>query len=128
VLFQLSPELAAGIHIYNPIAQAQLDDDAAAALPAEYSLGLGYEGSQNFYLGAIASRSRAGPITLRAGLRYLFHKGYIARAGINTGASTFCVGWGVPLAMFTIEVSASAHPQLGISPGLGITWHKKEPE
>jgi hypothetical protein len=128
VVFQLSPELAAGIHIYNPFASPPWEDEVAATLPAEYSLGLGYEGSENFYFGAVASRSRAGPVTVRAMLRYLFSKGYCARAGINTAASSFSVGWSVPLAKFNIEATASAHPQLGITPGLGITWHKSEPQ
>lgn len=120
-LFHITPQFHFGIHTYNPTG-SNLGKDGTEKLPAIYTAGIGYETSDKFLISGEIQKQENEPINVNAGLQYSFKKQLFARVGMNSSASTYYLGVGVLLKSFRLDVTASVHPQLGISPGLMLIY------
>lgn len=112
----LTDKLHAGLHVYNPAGGkfSKTNEKMAAA----YKFGLGYDASERFFVSAEIVKAENFPVNINAGFQYRFAKALFARAGIVTATSVSYAGIGVGWSNFRLDISASYHPQLGLSPGL----------
>ncbi|UEG48502.1 hypothetical protein LK994_07620 [Ferruginibacter lapsinanis] len=126
LITHLTDKLNAGIHVYNPIGGKFSKTDEK--LTAAYKLGMGYDASDKFFVGAEIVKEEDFPVNVNAGIQYRFMKQLFARAGISSATSASYAGVGLAWNNFRLDVSGSYHPQLGWSPGLLLIMNfgKKE--
>lgn len=113
----LTDKLNAGVHFYNP-AGGSLSKTKNEKLTSIYKFGLGYEPSANFIVSAEIIKQEDMPVNVDAGIQYNFLKQFFARAGIISENGSPYAGAGVSWNDIRLDISASYHPQLGLSPGL----------
>jgi len=117
---QLTAQLHAGIHVFNP--QSARLSGSDERLSAAYKLGFGFDVSESFFTGIEVIKEEDKPVDVLASMQYQFMKKLFARAGFLSASSTAFFGAGVRFSSFRCDLSASFHPQLGISPGLLIIF------
>ena len=115
-IVHLTDQLNAGIHIYNPVGGKLSNTDEK--LTTAYTIGLGYDASDKFFVSTEVVKEEDHPVNLNVGMQYQFMKQLFARAGISTVSSAAYGGVGVGFNNLRLDVSGSYHPQLGWSPGL----------
>jgi hypothetical protein len=120
----LTEQLHAGIHFYNP-AGGNLSKTDHEKLGAIYKLGLGYEVSQSFLISAEIVKHEDLPVNVNAGVQYNFTKQFFARVGIASENESPYAGAGIFWNDLRLDVTASYHPQLGITPGLMLIVNLK---
>ena len=113
----LTDKLNAGIHVYNPVGGnlSKTDDEKLSSI---YKFGIGYEASESFLISAEIVKQEDMPVNVNAGVQYNFLRQFFARAGITSENESPYAGAGVSWNNIRLDVSASYHPQLGLSPGL----------
>jgi hypothetical protein len=116
LITHLTDQLNMGIHLYNPVGGSF--SKTGEKLSTVYSMGLGYDASENLFIAIEFVKEESFPVNINAGVQYSFEKQFFARAGISTETSTTYMGFGVSWDVFRIDLSASFHPQLGVSPGM----------
>ncbi len=121
LLLHLTDKIHAGINAYNPI-RAAYDKDKQERLPSQYSLGIGYDASEKFFVSAELIKSEGHNVNVNAGFQYQFVKQFFIRAGIATLTSNYFAGLGFRLKDFRLDIATSYHPQLGLSPGLLLLY------
>jgi hypothetical protein len=124
VICHFTERLNAGIHFYNPVG-GRLSKTENDKLSSIYSFGMGYEASDNFLISAEIVKQEGLPVNVNAGVQYNFAKQFFARFGIASQNGSPYGGAGVSLKNFRLDVSASYHPQLGLSPGLMLIMNLK---
>lgn len=120
----LTDKLNAGVHFYNPVG-GTLSKTDHEKLSSIYKFGIGYEASDQFLISAEVVKQEDLPVNVNAGVQYNFEKQFFARFGIATETESPYAGAGVSWSNFRIDISASYHPQLGISPGLMLIMNFK---
>lgn len=115
-IFHLSGQLNMGMHVYNPIGGRFSNTNEK--LTTAYTIGLGYDVSDNFFVGTEIVKEENFPINVNTGIQYRFLKQFFARAGIASATSTGYGGFGVSWNNLRLDITGSYHPQLGLSPGL----------
>lgn len=123
----LTDKLNAGIHFYNPVG-GNLSKTNNEKLSSIYTFGMGYEASESFLVSAEIEKQEDLPVNINAGVQYNFQKQFFVRAGINAENESPYAGAGVTWKDIRLDVSASYHPQLGISPGLMLIVNFKSKE
>lgn len=121
----LTEQLHAGIHFYNPV-RATLSKTVNEKLPAIFKFGIGYDASENFFIGAEIIKEENLPVNVAAGMQYNFEKKFFARAGIQTENSSPYFGAGFFINNFRLDVTAAFHPQLGVTPGVQLIMDLKK--
>jgi len=124
-IFHLTPQLNAGLHVYNPVAQGW-GKEGMEKLPAVYNAGLGYDASPQFFVSVEMEKVEDNPIGINAGIHYQMAEKLLARVGMQSATSVYYFGLGVQLKSFRIDVTASLHPYLGLTPGLLLLYAQKE--
>ena len=115
-IFHLTENLNAGIHLYNPVGGRLPSTNEK--LPSVYTMGLGYDVSDKFFMSAEIVKEEKLPVDIDAGVQYNFIKKLFIRVGISSATSIYYAGVGVNWNIFRLDISVSYHPQLGPSPGL----------
>lgn len=123
----LTDKLNAGIHFYNPVG-GNLSKTNNEKLASIYTFGIGYEASESFLVSAEIEKQEDLPVNINAGVQYNFQKQFFVRVGINAENESPYAGAGVIWKDIRLDVSASYHPQLGISPGLMLIVNFKSKE
>jgi hypothetical protein len=123
-IVHFSEKLNAGVHLYNPVG-GSLNKATDEKLAAVYKFGLGYDASENFYVSTEIVKEEDQPINVTGGIQYRFRKQFFARAGFRSDNNTGFAGVGFKYEKLRIDVAASYHPQLGISPGLLLIYNFK---
>ena len=116
-ILHLTEQMHAGVHAYNPVG-GKFGKDQQEKLPSVYTIGMGYDASEKFFIGAEIIKEEDQPVNVNAGLQYKFLQLLLARAGISTSTSMIWIGVGLTLKSFRIDISSSYHQQLGLTPGL----------
>ena len=124
LMYHINERFLTGIHIYNPVPGNQ--DYKNQKLPFVYSAGFGYDASDKFFMGAVIMKTENMPVDIRFGMQYHPDEKLVARMGMSTGHSDFYFGAGYHLGRLRIDVTASVHQNLGITPGLMIIYTGKE--
>ena len=123
-IIHFSEKLSAGIHAYNP-AGGRLGKSGDEKLASVYTFGAGYDASGNFYTAIEIIKEESRPVNVTGGIQYRFKKQFFIRAGFMSDTGSGYAGAGLLWKDLRIDVSASYHPQLGISPGLLMVIHFK---
>lgn len=123
----LTDKLNAGIHFYNPLG-GNLSKTDNEKLSSVYTFGIGYDASESFLISAEIVKQEDLPVNVNVGMQYNFDKQFFVRFGIASQNESPYLGAGVSWDNFRIDVSASYHPQLGISPGLMLIVNFKPRE
>jgi hypothetical protein len=121
-IFHLTDKLNAGVHAYNPVG-GKYGKNAEEKLASVYTVGLGYEASDKFFVSAEIEKEENQPVNVNAGMQYKFLPQLMARAGIATNTSNLYAGVGLFLKTFRLDVVVSYHPQLGVTPGLMLVYN-----
>ena len=124
-IFHFSEKLNAGVHVYNPVG-GTIDKANDEKLAAVYKFGLGYDASENFYVSSEIVKEENLPVNVTGGFQYRFKKQFFARAGFRSDNNTGYGGVGFLYEKLRIDVAASFHPQLGISPAILLIYNFKE--
>ncbi|RZK36235.1 MAG: hypothetical protein EOO61_10680 [Hymenobacter sp.] len=122
ILMKINEQVKAGIHIYNP--NGSTLGKNGETLPAIFTIGAGYEASEQVIITAEVQKVENEKINCRAGLSYYFDKKLYAKAGLSSANSLWAFGAGVKLEAFSLEVQTSYHQQLGLTPGIALIFHK----
>lgn len=124
-IYQATEKIRTGIHIYNPLKRNM--SKSAEELPFIYTTGIGYDVSDKFFMAAAVIKTENQPVNIQAGMQYCFDQKLIARMGASTGTTSFYFGAGLNMSAFRIDITASLHEYLGLTPGLMIiyTYNKK---
>lgn len=115
-MLHLTDQLNMGLHVYNPIGGRFSKTNEK--LTTAYTVGVGYDVSNNFFVGTEIVKEENFPINVNVGIQYRFMKQFFARAGIASATSTVYTGFGIGWKNFRLDITGSYHPQLGLSPGL----------
>lgn len=124
-IFHISEKLNAGVHVYNPVG-GTVDKRNDEKLATVYKFGLGYDASENFYVSSEIVKEQNQPVNVTGGFQYRFQKQFFAKAGFRSDNSTGYGGIGFLYENLRIDVAASFHPQLGISPAILLVYNFKE--
>lgn len=121
---RLTDKLSAGIHVYNPVGGnfSKMENEKLGSI---YKFGIGYQASENFLISAEMVKQEGIPVNVNAGVQYNFDKQFFARMGIASENGSPYGGAGVYWNNLRVDVSASYHPQFGISPGLMLIVNLK---
>jgi len=121
-VFHLTDKLNAGVHAYNPIG-GKYGKNSEEKLASVYTVGLGYEASDKFFISTEIEKEENQPVNINAGMQYKFLPQFMARAGIATNTSNVFAGVGLFLKTFRLDIVSSYHPQLGVTPGLMLVFN-----
>jgi hypothetical protein len=126
-VLHLTDKLQAGIHADNPVG-GKFGKDQQEKLPSVYTFGLGYDVSDKLYIAVDLIKEEDQPVNINAGLQYRFIPQLMGRAGISSATSSFYTGIGLSIKSFRIDLTASYHNELGLTPGvlLLFNFNKKE--
>jgi len=124
VICHFTEKLNAGLHFYNPVG-GTLSKTENEKLCSVYTFGIGYEASDDFLISAEIVKEENMTVNVNAGVQYNFAKQFFARFGIASQNESPYAGAGVSWDNFRIDISASYHPQLGVSPGLMLIMNFK---
>ena len=120
-IFHLTDKLNTGFHAYNPVGGG-LGKNDEEKLASVYSMGIGYDASEKFFMSIEIEKEETKPVNVNAGLQYKFLPQLLTRIGISTATSLLYFGIGYGFKSMRFDVTASYHPQLGITPGLLLAF------
>ena len=120
-MLHLTDHLNAGIHVYNPTGGKM--PKTGEQLAAVYKMGLGYDVSELFFVGAELVKEENNPVNVHAGIQYQLANRFFARMGISAQTASTYGGLGISWNNMRLDISGSYHPQLGWSPGLLLIIH-----
>jgi hypothetical protein len=121
-ILHLTDKLSTGIHLYNPVG-GKFGKGGDEKLASVYTVGLGYEASDKFFISIEIEKEEDQSVNVNAGMQYKFLPQLMGRAGIATNTSNIYAGIGFYLKSFRIDAVASHHPQLGVTPGLMLVYN-----
>lgn len=121
MLANITPQLAIGVHIYNPIS-AKLSEYNDERAPVIFRIGAAYEISGKFLLTAETEKNIETDASVKAGVEYKLISQLHLRAGISTNPASNSFGVGIFTGHFTIDVSTSYHQVLGFSPQASLSY------
>jgi hypothetical protein len=118
-IFHLTEQIQTGVHVYNPVRMKLVREEK---IPSVYAAGIGYDASPQLFIGAEAQKTEDQPLSINAGLQYVFGDKLIACGGISSATSVYYIGFGVKLKSLRVDVTASFHSYFGITPGLLLVY------
>jgi hypothetical protein len=124
-LMHLNDKLHAGIHAFNP-AGSSLQGPYKEQLPVIYRAGLGYEISPVFVLSAAVTQQTDAAAVTKVMCEYHLVRQLSVQLGICTDPQLNSAAVGITLRQLYILLSATHHPQLGITPATAVVWQLKK--
>jgi hypothetical protein len=121
-ILHVTDKLHAGVHVANPVG-GKFGKDEQEKLASVYTIGLGYDASEKFFISAEIEKEEDQPVNVNAGMQYKFIPQLLARMGISSATSSAWFGLGLTIKSLRIDVTTSYHPQLGITPGMLIIFN-----
>jgi hypothetical protein len=125
-ILHLSEKLHTGLHVNNPIG-GKFGKQQQEKLPSVYTIGLGYEASDKFFVSTEIIKEEDQSVNVNAGFQYKFTSQLLARAGISSATTSGWAGVGLSWKSFRLDVTASYHSQLGVTPGLLLLFNFNSP-
>ncbi|MDF2436890.1 MAG: hypothetical protein K0Q95_1266 [Bacteroidota bacterium] len=110
-----------GVHVFNPT-RAKISDYDDERLPTIIRLGGDYTFSEKVILAIEAQKDIRYKPEFKAGIEYKAVKEFYLRIGISTNPTLSTFGFGINLKNIKIDLAASYHQTLGISPQLGLSY------
>ena len=127
IIAEFIKDLKVGVHVYNPTRSktAQYNNER---VPTIMKLGFQYTFSKNVFATAEVEKDIANKPIVKVGAEYRIVKEVYLRGGLSTNPSLNSAGFGIELANFNLDFAAAFHPQMGVSPQIGLRYRfaKKE--
>lgn len=122
LIYHVNENFRTGIHLVNPVSGSL---HKMEKLPYQYLAALGYDASEQFFLGAALRKVKDRPVSFDLALQYQFDKSLRARAGLQTDGGRFYCGGGFLTGNMAIDVVLALHQQLGLTPSLTLSFQPK---
>jgi len=122
IIFQISGQLRAGFHVFNPFSLQLKNNEQAST---SFSAGIGYDGSENFHFEVVLQKVEMSPVNVCATFHYAPTAKIFFRTGISCAMPMLFAGAGILLQNIRVDVMATWHPYLGITPGFAVVLNKK---
>jgi hypothetical protein len=119
-LVDLNENFRAMLYVFNPVSRLKMFPNQLI-LPSLFSLGFSYR-KERVLLAAEATKRSGIPPTLSIGLEYSLPKVASLRTGFRLNPFVWSFGTGIEMGPLSLDVSASIHNTLGISPELSIFY------
>ena len=130
-IIHLTDKIHVGAHVYNPVG-GKFGKTSTEKIAAVYTTGVGYEVSDKFFISTEFSKEEDQPITVNAGMQYVFAKQFFSRVGVAAGTGIYFFGVGLHWKTFRADAVTTWHAQLGFTPGIMLLFnfreHKELPE
>lgn len=124
---KLSDKITAGLNVFNPI-RAAWSKTTDERLPVRYTIGLGYDASDKFFITTELEKEEGQNLNVNLGFQYSILPQFFFRGGIATQTSNYFGGFGLNLKDFRIDIATSYHPQLGLTPGVLLLLNIGKPK
>jgi hypothetical protein len=127
ILTKVTKHFHLAAHAFSP---ARIELPNGDALPSVFKLGAAYIPSDKLRITAEIEKDLINPFNARFGIEYHPIDILFIRAGVSTSPLLASFGLGLNMKGLKIDVSASYHMQLGISPGISVSYvvGDKKPE
>jgi len=121
LLANITPRLAIGAHIYNPVSArlSQFNDERA---PVIFRIGAAFEVTGKILLIAETEKNINSDASVKAGIEYRLIPQLHLRGGISTNPTSNAFGVGLFFGDFFIDISTSYHQVLGFSPQASFSF------
>lgn len=120
---QITPEFSIGFHLYNPARIKMITyNDVKEYIPTLLRFGLAYNFKKKCLVGLDIEKNLETKMQYLAGIEYLFSDYFILRGGVRLPDFSFSLGMGTQLKNMKIDVAASYHPYLGMSPQITVLY------
>jgi hypothetical protein len=126
VVFHPAENIHFGMHLYNP-AGGMIGKSGREKLAYVYSVGIGYEASEQVLISAEIIKEENKPVSVNAGINYMMGKQLFLELGIATAVSSPFAGMGLGWGRLRIAVTVSYRTQLGFNPCLLLLYSFKKP-
>lgn len=120
-IFHITEQLHSGVNIYNPFS-SRLGKNTEEKLIPVYKAGLGYEFSPSFFTSVEVIKEQGESTGIHGSFQYKPITQLFARAGVVTSSNIWYAGIGYLLKDLRFDVTVSIHRQLGISPGILLSY------
>ncbi|HMU45766.1 MAG TPA: hypothetical protein PKC72_05310 [Chitinophagaceae bacterium] len=124
-VLHITERIHTGVHVSNPVG-GKFGKDQQEKLSSIYSIGLGYDASEKFFVSAEIEKEEDRPVNINAGFQYRFIPQLMIRAGVSSATSSVWGGVGLSWNAIRLDITTSYHPDLGITPGLMILYNFKK--
>ena len=113
--------LRIGVHIYNPTRSktAQYNNER---VPTIIKMGLQYTFSDKVFTTVEVEKDIANKPILKIGAEYRIADEIYLRGGLSNNPSLNAAGFGIELNKFNLDFAAAFHPQMGVSPQIGLRY------
>jgi len=113
--------LRIGVHVYNPTRSktAQYNNER---VPTIIKMGLQYTFSDKVLTTVEVEKDIANKPILKVGAEYRIVKEVYLRGGLSNNPSLNAAGFGIELKKFNLDFAAAFHPQMGVSPQIGLRY------
>lgn len=125
-ILQLTGEVQAGFYILLPVPGNHSVEKEGP--PLTCSVGFGFDASPQFFIGVEMQQEQGQPFTINLGMQYHFAARAWARMGLSTANALLWMGAGFQWQSLQVTVQSGFHPQLGISPGILLSYAMKQKE
>jgi hypothetical protein len=118
---EIIKNLKLGVHVYNPTRSktAQYNNERVATI---IKMGLQYTFSENVFTTFEVEKDIANKPIIKVGAEYRIVKEVYLRGGISNNPNLNAAGFGIELKKFNLDFAAAFHPQLGVSPQIGLRY------
>jgi hypothetical protein len=113
--------LTLGAHVYNPTL-TKMTDYNNERIPVIFKLGMLYKFSEKVFIAVEGEKDLDYKPYMKFGIEYAPIKQIYIRTGISTNPFQNGIGVGLNLGGLKIDVSSTIHPQLGVSPQMGLSY------
>jgi len=125
-LLHVTDKMHIGIHVYNPVG-GRFGKGGNEKLASIYTMGIGYEASDKFFISTAISKEEDQPANMLAAMEYNFEKRFFARLGIATATGNYFFGLGVQWKTFRLDAVSGWQAPLGFTPALQMLFRLHEP-
>lgn len=120
-IVEVIKNLKVGVHAYNPTRSktAQYNNER---VPTILKMGLQYTFSDKVFTTLEVEKDIANKPIVKAGVEYRIVKEVYLRGGLSNNPSLNAAGFGIQLKKFNLDFAAAFHPQMGVSPQIGLRY------
>jgi len=118
ILINLSDNISAGIHLFNPVPNSL----RKSFLPSSLNAGVGIELSQSLFAAAEIAMSSAKPIMIKMGFDYEAVRNLHIRGGFTSENTSFSFGAGFSVHAVIIDIGFATHERLGVTTAASLTF------
>ncbi len=121
IVLKLTDRLITGMHMRKLVSLS-----GKAALSGDlYEAGIGYEFSKHFATALVIRKQQHRKVACQGGVDYAPGQAVFFSLGFTSDEGGWQFGSGIRRARYNAVAWLTMHPQLGISPGITITFHHK---